>query len=386
MVRNADSIENAIGPKWPGGQYARGFGGTDEPQRSQRTKSIMCGCRGSGNTDTPTKQYIWGTYIDECIQLNLLVAAWPQSVPAGAYYLLQDLLYRAAALTNSGGYVVEAYDTDAYGNTLIFTAPDTSGNWWGDAAVQSSYGANEIIYCGYRFDSETQLYYVRNRTYNPVLGRWIQRDPIGYAGGINLHEYVKSGPVGAADPSGLGRQGNYPSPPYPAPNWGHGYGNLIYNYELLKVKVCPADLANDIKAARGQLGQFSAFNQGNIANVRLKLIRGAIYADFDMNNLLLSLGSLLNGNDNLVRLIYGGQYLEAVTQNNHFLVGIRRWYVMPFSKDSFIVFTEAYERANGFMNEHANKWINIEAKTFIIWNTELIDVATWVKGMKGGAT
>ena len=105
-----------------------------------------------------------------------------------------------------------------------------------------------------------------------------------------------------------------------------------------------------------------------------------------MNNLLLSLGSLLNGNDNLVRLIYGGQYLEAVTQNNHFLVGIRRWYVMPFSKDSFIVFTEAYERANGFMNEHANKWINIEAKTFIIWNTELIDVATWVKGMKGGAT
>ena len=66
--------------------------------------------------------------------------------------------------------------------------------------------ANEIIYCGYRLDSESQLYYVRNRTYNAVLGRWIQRDPIGYDGGINLYQVVGSGPVGAVDPNGLGRK------------------------------------------------------------------------------------------------------------------------------------------------------------------------------------
>lgn len=34
---------------------------------------------------------------------------------------------------------------DAYGNTLIFTAADSSGNWWSDSAVQSSCGANDII-------------------------------------------------------------------------------------------------------------------------------------------------------------------------------------------------------------------------------------------------
>ena len=63
--------------------------------------------------------------------------------------------------------------------------------------------ANEIIYCGYRFDPESQLYYVRNRTYNPVLGRWIQRDPIGYAGGINLYEYVGGFAPVVVDATGL---------------------------------------------------------------------------------------------------------------------------------------------------------------------------------------
>ncbi len=207
MVMNADSIENAIGPPWPGGQYAYGVGGTDEPQRSPSAQSVSCGRRGSGSTDTPVRQYIWETYIDECIQSNLLVAAGPQPVPVGAYYLLQDLLYRAVALTNSGGQVVEAYDTDAYGNTLIFTAPGADGIWFTDDDAQSDYGANEIIYCGYRFDPESQLYYVRNRIYNPVLGRWIQRDPIGYDGGINLYEYLGGRPAIALDAPGTGAVG-----------------------------------------------------------------------------------------------------------------------------------------------------------------------------------
>ena len=152
---------------------------------------------GSGSTDTPIKQYIWGTYIDECIQLTTLATLGPQNVPAGSYYLLQDLLYRAMALTDASGAIVEAYDTDAYGNTIIMTA-----NWGSDSATQSAYGANDLVFCGYRYDPETQLYYVRNRTYSPTLGRWIQRDPIGVAGGINLYEYVNGRAVVALDPTG----------------------------------------------------------------------------------------------------------------------------------------------------------------------------------------
>ena len=99
------------------------------------------------------------------------------------------------------GAIAEAYDTDAYGNTLIFTGPGADGVWFTDD-VQSNYGANGIIYCGYRFDPEAQNYYVRNRYYSPVLGRWFARDPIGYEGGINLYEYVGSHAAAALDASG----------------------------------------------------------------------------------------------------------------------------------------------------------------------------------------
>ena len=170
---------------------------------------------GSGSTDTPIKQYIWGTYIDECIQLTTLATLGPQNLPAGAYYLLQDLLYRAVALTNSSGSIVEAYDTDSYGVTMVFTGPGADGIWFTDDDAVSNYGANSIIFCGYRYDPESAKYYVRNRMYAPGpipngntdvpvcgIGRWLQRDPIGYSGGINLYEYVGGRSVTMVDPAG----------------------------------------------------------------------------------------------------------------------------------------------------------------------------------------
>jgi RHS repeat-associated protein len=163
---------------------------------------------GSGSTDTPTKQYVWGTYIDECLQLNLLAVAGPQQLAIGVYYPLQDTLHRAVALTNSGGEIQEAYDTDAYGNTIIFTGPGPDNTWFTDDDTQSSYGASDIIYCGYRYDAETENYYVRNRYYSPTLGRWLTRDPIGYQGGINLYGYVDSSPVGNVDAEGLSEAGD----------------------------------------------------------------------------------------------------------------------------------------------------------------------------------
>ena len=57
MVRNADNIENVIGPEWADGQYARGFGGTVEPERSPRAQRIVCGCCGSDGFQIATYYY-----------------------------------------------------------------------------------------------------------------------------------------------------------------------------------------------------------------------------------------------------------------------------------------------------------------------------------------
>jgi len=62
---------------------------------------------------------------------------------------------------------------------------------------------NSILFAGYYRDEETGLYHVRNRTYHPALGRWMQRDPAGYQDGMSLYEYVKSRAGSQRDPQGL---------------------------------------------------------------------------------------------------------------------------------------------------------------------------------------
>jgi len=42
------------------------------------------------------------------------------------------------------------------------------------------------------WDRETGLYYYRARYYDPMTGRFISKDPIGFRGGINLYSYVDS--------------------------------------------------------------------------------------------------------------------------------------------------------------------------------------------------
>jgi uncharacterized protein RhaS with RHS repeats len=44
---------------------------------------------------------------------------------------------------------------------------------------------------------------VSEATYDPVIGRWLARDPIGEEGGINLYGYVGNNPINYIHPDGL---------------------------------------------------------------------------------------------------------------------------------------------------------------------------------------
>lgn len=110
----------------------------------------------------------------------------------------QDWLGNVVLLTSSSGTVVEKYTYDAWGNVA---AKDTS-----ESTVSADSIRSRFLYTGRQFDPETGLYYYRARSYSADLGRFVSRDPIGEAGGINLYGYVSNNPFNFFDPYGLDRR------------------------------------------------------------------------------------------------------------------------------------------------------------------------------------
>jgi RHS repeat-associated protein len=102
------------------------------------------------------------------------------------YYYHYDGLGSVVALSNVNRQVVECYSYDSYGNPT------------GSSSV-----GNPYFFTGRNLDTETGLYYYRARMYDPAIGRFLQPDPIGYAGGLNFYGYVDNNPLNWIDPLGL---------------------------------------------------------------------------------------------------------------------------------------------------------------------------------------
>ena len=104
------------------------------------------------------------------------------------YFYRQDGLGTVTDLTDSAGMTAKSYAYDAYGNTL--ESPGT---------LEQPY-----TYTGREFDAESGFYYYRARYYDPMIGRLIQKDPLGLRGGdVTLYNYALNDPVNLLDPFGL---------------------------------------------------------------------------------------------------------------------------------------------------------------------------------------
>ena len=88
------------------------------------------------------------------------------------YYYATNLQGDVVALLNASGTAVVTYTYDAWGKLL-----DTSGT------LASTLGAlNPLRYRGYVYDTETGLYYLQSRYYDPEVGRFINADAFASTG------------------------------------------------------------------------------------------------------------------------------------------------------------------------------------------------------------
>ena len=84
--------------------------------------------------------------------------------------------------------IVQEIEYDEFGNMMKNSNPEFQ----------------PVNYAGGLYDSDTKLIRFGARDYDPTIGRWTTKDPIGFAGGdTNLYAYVGGNPMSYNDPTGL---------------------------------------------------------------------------------------------------------------------------------------------------------------------------------------
>ncbi len=132
--------------------------------------------------NTVMREYTWGLNIGGGIGglLNL-------NQNGVDYSYLYDGKGNVMALIDSSQTVVASYRYDVFGLIKAKTGSLDQPYQFSTKRYDESTGLSDY---GYRF-------------YSPITGRWINRDPLGEAGGINLYQMVGNNPVNFVDPWGL---------------------------------------------------------------------------------------------------------------------------------------------------------------------------------------
>ena len=125
-----------------------------------------------------TNRYVHGPGVDE------VIVEYAGSGTSNRTWLVQDERNSVIARTDGTGAVTGRNTYDEHGQP-------GAGN------------AGRFGYTGQIWLEDAELYHYRARAYDPSLGRFLQSDPIGFAGGMNLYGYVGGDPVNMVDPTGL---------------------------------------------------------------------------------------------------------------------------------------------------------------------------------------
>ena len=131
--------------------------------------------------------YVHGPGVDDVVA---------RLTPTSTLYYHADAQHSTVAVTGAQGDVLERYTYDIFG---LPTVRDGASY----ATLTATAVGNRLLFQGREWLAEVKLSDHRNRLYSPEMQRWLNRDPIGERGGVNLSCFVSNGPINAFDPFGL---------------------------------------------------------------------------------------------------------------------------------------------------------------------------------------
>jgi len=147
--------------------------------------------------------YLWydqqrlAAILDENKAPKVIYLYGPESEHSPSYLIKNNKTYKVVNDAGTGSvrfivdpantYVVQELEYDEFGNIMRNSSP----------------GYQPVLFAGGLYDEDTKFVRFGARDYDPAIGRWTTKDPIGFAGGdTNLYAYVGGDPMSYIDPEG----------------------------------------------------------------------------------------------------------------------------------------------------------------------------------------
>jgi RHS repeat-associated protein len=150
----------------------------------------------------------WRRYIHDSVMITQVLNTSGSVTATRKQFLLKDHLGSVNVITDGAGKITDLLAFDPWGkrraesNWTPLPLSATQSTWFVGAKPKTSRG-----FTGHQMADEMEIIHMGGRIYDPLLGRFLQADPLiqspSTTASLNRYSYVWNNPLNATDPSGF---------------------------------------------------------------------------------------------------------------------------------------------------------------------------------------